>query len=113
MPGWSGTQRAVRRFGAQIARRMALFGETLSAEEALSKGLVDQLAKRGQGNRGAEIGKRVGDAGMDVCGHCRAPFLVGPLAMQTQIEIMDDFRATIDVAADIQARSLTIVEGVS
>ena len=28
IPGWSGTQRAVRRFGAQIVRRMAVMGET-------------------------------------------------------------------------------------
>ncbi|TKB29205.1 MAG: enoyl-CoA hydratase/isomerase family protein, partial [Mesorhizobium sp.] len=27
VPGWSGTQRAVRRFGAQAVRRMALGGE--------------------------------------------------------------------------------------
>ena len=29
IPGWSGTQRMVRRFGAQIVRRMALAGEVL------------------------------------------------------------------------------------
>ena len=29
VPGWSGTQRAVRRFGAQAVRRMALGGECL------------------------------------------------------------------------------------
>ena len=31
VPGWSGTQRAVRRFGAQTVRRMALGGEILLA----------------------------------------------------------------------------------
>ncbi len=49
IPGWSGTQRAVRRFGAQLVRRMALFGERFSAEEALSLGIVDRLADRGKG----------------------------------------------------------------
>ncbi len=49
IPGWSGTQRVVRRFGAQLARRMALFGETFTAPEALVLGLVDALAKPGSG----------------------------------------------------------------
>lgn len=48
IPGWSGTQRAVRRFGAQIVRRMALFGEVFSAEQALSLGLVDQVTETGK-----------------------------------------------------------------
>jgi enoyl-CoA hydratase len=46
--GWSGTQRAVRRFGAQIVRRMALFGEVLTAEQALQAGLTDQVVPEGQ-----------------------------------------------------------------
>jgi len=49
IPGWSGTQRAVRRFGAQTVRRMALFGVVHSAEEALREGLVDQLVETGAG----------------------------------------------------------------
>ena len=47
IPGWSGTQRAVRRFGAQVVRRMALFGEVFSAEEALRLGLVDAVVPEG------------------------------------------------------------------
>lgn len=47
--GWSGTQRAVRRFGQQIVRRMALFGEVLSAREALAEGLVDRVVPEGEG----------------------------------------------------------------
>ncbi|AUC56815.1 enoyl-CoA hydratase (plasmid) [Sagittula sp. P11] len=46
--GWSGTQRAVRRFGAQVVRRMALFGEVLSAEEALRAGLADRVVPQGE-----------------------------------------------------------------
>jgi enoyl-CoA hydratase/carnithine racemase len=48
-PGWSGTQRLVRRFGAQTVRRMALGAETLSAGEALGLGLVDVVVATGQG----------------------------------------------------------------
>ena len=47
--GWSGTQRAVRRFGAQAVRRMALMGEVFSAEEGLQLGLVDQVVETGAG----------------------------------------------------------------
>jgi enoyl-CoA hydratase/carnithine racemase len=48
-PGWSGTQRLTRRFGASVVRRMALAGAMFSAEEALALGLVDELAARGEG----------------------------------------------------------------
>ena len=49
IPGWSGTQRAVRRFGAQTVRRMALFGEVFTADQALALGLVDQVVPTGTG----------------------------------------------------------------
>lgn len=49
IPGWSGTQRAVRRFGAQTIRRMALLGEVFTAGEALQLGLVDQVVPTGAG----------------------------------------------------------------
>lgn len=51
--GWSGTQRAVRRFGAQRVRRMALFGEVLTAQEAMDAGLVDRVVERAAGLRAA------------------------------------------------------------
>ncbi|MHA1548692.1 MAG: enoyl-CoA hydratase/isomerase family protein [Alphaproteobacteria bacterium] len=47
--GWSGTQRAVRRFGAQSVRRMALFGEVFTAAEALQLGVVDRVVASGAG----------------------------------------------------------------
>ncbi len=60
IPGWSGTQRAVRRFGAQIVRRMALFGEVLTAEEALTAGLVDEIVPSGGGlDRARKIAARI------------------------------------------------------
>lgn len=48
VPGWSGTQRTVRRFGAQVVRRMALGGEVFAAKEALQLGLVDRVVPTGQ-----------------------------------------------------------------
>ncbi len=47
VPGWSGTQRLVNRFGAQVVRRMALGGEIFTAAEALPLGLVDQVVDTG------------------------------------------------------------------
>jgi enoyl-CoA hydratase len=53
-PGWSGTQRLVRRFGPSAVRRMALGGVMFSAEEGLALGLVDELAAEGEGIARAE-----------------------------------------------------------
>lgn len=55
IPGWSGTQRSVRRFGAQAVRRMAVLGEVFTAEEAQSLGIVDQVVETGQGHAAADI----------------------------------------------------------
>jgi enoyl-CoA hydratase/carnithine racemase len=49
VPGWSGTQRLVRRFGAGPVRRMLLFGERFTADIALTRGLVDEVAAAGEG----------------------------------------------------------------
>ena len=54
IPGWSGTQRAVRRFGAQAVRRMAVMGEVFSAEEARALGIVDKVVAKGQAMAAAE-----------------------------------------------------------
>lgn len=48
IPGWSGTQRVARRFGAQVARRMAVMGEVFDAGQALTLGLVDRVVPKGQ-----------------------------------------------------------------
>jgi enoyl-CoA hydratase/carnithine racemase len=47
-PGWSGTQRLVRRFGASVVRRMALTGRMFTAEEGLPLGLVDEVTDVGE-----------------------------------------------------------------
>jgi enoyl-CoA hydratase/carnithine racemase len=54
VPGWSGTQRLVRRFGAQVVRRLALTGAIVTAVEAERLGLVDEVAAQGQGMARAE-----------------------------------------------------------
>ena len=54
IPGWSGTQRAVRRFGAQAVRRMAVLGEVFSAEVALALGIVDRVVETGAAMAAAE-----------------------------------------------------------
>lgn len=48
VPGWSGTQRLVRRFGAQVVRRMVLGGEMFAPDEALALGLVDRVVEKGE-----------------------------------------------------------------
>ena len=48
IPGWSGTQRSVQRFGSQIIRRMSLAGEVLDAPTALRLGLCDVVVQKGQ-----------------------------------------------------------------
>ena len=47
VPGWSGTQRLVKRFGAQAVRRMLLGGEILTAAKAATLGIVDQVVEPG------------------------------------------------------------------
>ncbi|TCL67258.1 enoyl-CoA hydratase/isomerase family protein [Rhizobium sp. BK251] len=71
VPGWSGTQRLVRRFGAQIVRRMALGGEMFSAEEALRHGLIDSVVETGTvlsaaRDYAARIAQR-GPAAVEIC----------------------------------------------
>lgn len=48
VPGWSGTQRLVTRFGARTVRRLVLTGEIVEAERALALGLVDDLVGKGE-----------------------------------------------------------------
>jgi enoyl-CoA hydratase len=47
VPGWSGTQRLVRRAGARAVRRIALTGELIPAEAARDLGLVDEVVPTG------------------------------------------------------------------
>ncbi|MBW9062957.1 enoyl-CoA hydratase/isomerase family protein [Rhizobium herbae] len=71
VPGWSGTQRLVKRFGAQVVRRMVLGGEMFTAEEAGALGLVDAVAESGTvlavaRDYAGRIAKR-GPAALEIC----------------------------------------------
>jgi len=71
VPGWSGTQRLVKRFGAQVVRRMVLGGEMFSAEEARVLGLVDAVVEAGTVLAAArEYAGRIaqrGPAALEIC----------------------------------------------
>ncbi|MBI1170057.1 TIM barrel protein [bacterium] len=67
--------------------------------------------RREIGLRAHQIGQSVRAAGMSVVGLCRTPFLVGPLAPKGRQAVMDDFCASIDMAAALGAPVLTIVVG--
>jgi enoyl-CoA hydratase/carnithine racemase len=54
VPGWSGTQRLVHRFGARAVRRLALAGAIVEAPEAERLGLVDEVVPQGKGLARAE-----------------------------------------------------------
>lgn len=83
--------------------------------------IVDECAARGFGaivywrreigGRAVEIGERTRAAGLAVAGLCRSPFLVGPLAPPAHQAVIDDFRASIDMAAALGAGCLTICVG--
>ncbi|KUM28894.1 enoyl-CoA hydratase [Mesorhizobium loti] len=64
VPGWSGTQRAVRRFGAQTVRRMVLGGEIFLAPDALALGVVDRVVETGKAFDEAKVwGEKIAERG--------------------------------------------------
>jgi sugar phosphate isomerase/epimerase len=67
--------------------------------------------RREIGSRAFRVGDYARRAGVDVVGLCRTPFLVGPLAPQPRQAMLDDFRSSIDMAAELGAKVLTIVVG--
>lgn len=69
------------------------------------------LWRREIGPRAAQIAAHARAAGLVVAGLCRTPFLVGPLAPPGRQAVMDDFFASIDMAAELGAPVLTIVTG--
>ena len=106
-----------------LALNTATLGHNLDGHGAgwSPERLIDACAERGMagivfwrreiGRRAAAIGDRVRAAGMEVVGLCRAPYLVGPLAPPARTARRDDFRASIDMAAELGARLLTVVTG--
>jgi enoyl-CoA hydratase len=60
VPGWSGTQRLVTRFGGRAVRRLSLTGEIVTADTGLAMGLVDEVAETGQGlSRARALAERI------------------------------------------------------
>lgn len=64
--------------------------------------------RREIGGRATEIGNLVRAAGMQVAGLCRTPYLVG---RDVPERLMDEARASVDMAAALGAPVLTIVTG--
>lgn len=63
--------------------------------------------RREIGDRAVEIGERVRSAGMEVVGLCRTPYVTGSDAPEN----LDEARASIDMAAALGTKVLTIVTG--
>jgi enoyl-CoA hydratase/carnithine racemase len=105
-PGWSGTQRLVRRFGSSVVRRMALAGAIFSAEQGLALGLVDELTAKGEGIARAEA------VGSDIAKR-------GPLAVQIVKAMInaaegEDRDAPIEgLAGALTATTQDLAEGVA
>lgn len=108
---------------SSLALNTATLGHNLDGKGAgwSAERVIDACAERGLGGivfwrreigaRAVEIGNRVRTAGLEVVGLCRTPFLVGPMAPKGRAAVMDDLFASIDMAANLQAKVLTIVVG--
>jgi enoyl-CoA hydratase len=106
IPGWSGTQRAVRRFGAQVVRRMSLAGEVYSAEQALKLGVVDYVVSTGGGMT------RARELAADICGRGgRAVSMIRQLINAAEGE--DANRAIEAMAGAYVASTDELMEGVT
>jgi len=95
IPGWSGTQRATRRFGAQAVRRMAIFGEILTAKDARELGIVDEVVETGQGLR------RAMELAQKVC--ARAPLATELTKMLVNAAEAEEAERVLDCMAGIAA----------
>ncbi len=97
---------------ATLGHNLEGFGQDWPVER-----VIDACAERGIGgivfwrreigDCAVEIGDRVRAAGLDVVGLCRTPYLTGRDAPDT----LDEAKASIDMAAALGARVLTIVTG--
>jgi enoyl-CoA hydratase len=106
IPGWSGTQRASRRFGAQLVRRMALFGEVFDADAALRLGIVDHNVESGTGMASAR------QIAMQVRG--RAPLATELTKMLVNAAEGEESERVLEAMAGIAAaRSEDLQEGLA
>lgn len=105
-PGWSGTQRLVRRFGSRVVKRMALAGEMLDAAAALDQGLVDRVVDSGAGlAEGVTWARDIADR--------------GPVAMQVTKQLINAAEgeeadaAMESLAGAVVASTADLAEGVA
>ncbi len=97
IPGWSGTQRAVRRFGAQVVRRMALAGEVFDASAAMALGLVDQVVTKGGSLAAAhEMAAKIA---------ARGSFATGATKLLINAAESEELEAALEAMAGIAAAS--------
>ena len=60
IPGWLGTQKALQLIGPSKLKKLIFTGASISAEEALDIGLIDELVTAGEGlERAREIGSLI------------------------------------------------------
>ncbi|MDP9633937.1 UNVERIFIED_ORG: sugar phosphate isomerase/epimerase [Ensifer adhaerens] len=115
MRDFANDHRALALNTASLGHNLEGYGAGWSAER-----IIDACAERGLGavvfwrreigSQAFQIGERVRAAGMTVAGLCRTPFLVGSQAGDARA-VIDDFKASIDMAAALRANVLTIVVG--
>ena len=99
IPGWSGTQRCVKRFGSQIVRRIAVLGEMLNAEQALASGVVDRLVAKGSSVAAAsEMASQI---------MARSGFATSAAKMMINAADGEDERRTLEALAGIGAAQST------
>jgi enoyl-CoA hydratase len=106
IPGWSGTQRAVRRFGSQIVRRMSLGGELFQAAEAERVGLVDKVVPKGAGMMAAlELSEKMAS---------RGPKATALSKLLINIAEGEEREAAVEaLAGEIAAGSDDLIEGIA
>ena len=97
---------------ATLGHNLEGHGAGWSIEQVIDACAARKLAgivfwRREIGGRAVEIGERVRAAGMEVVGLCRTPYITGAEAPDT----LDDARTSIEMAAALEARVLTIVTG--
>lgn len=106
VPGWSGTQRLVKRFGAQVVRRMVLGGEIFTADEAAYLGLLDAVVDTGTGLAHAkDYARRVAT---------RGPAAIEISKMMLAVANGEDNGAAVEALGSILvAKTADLKEGVS
>ena len=106
VPGWSGTQRLVRRFGSQAVRRMSLGAEIFSACQAHTLGLVDAVAATGEGMANA----RARAMRIAVCG----PIAIETVKLLINAAEQEEASAAVEaMAGGLIARTQDLREGVT